>query len=105
MRSKVARKIFDETPQEVRNKVRQCSNRRMVLIEVWEKWCELDYKGFDAWLHKAMHNEVSTLNSRYIFDILMDNFEKDQTMNVQNAVSALMRYLNDEKAINPRRQA
>lgn len=55
MGSKIARKLLNETPPEIRAKVRQDANRRIILMEVWQKWCELDYANFDAWLHKSMN--------------------------------------------------
>jgi hypothetical protein len=57
MKSKIARRIYEETPMPVKNKVRQLSDKRLILLEVWQKWCELDYEAFDAWLHKSMNHE------------------------------------------------
>jgi hypothetical protein len=30
-------------------------NKTKLLMDVWQKWCELDYDEFDGWLHSELH--------------------------------------------------
>jgi hypothetical protein len=30
-------------------------NKTKLLMDVWQKWCELDYEEFDGWLHSELH--------------------------------------------------